>query len=301
MIRFKEFNATGIAPDGKLFAGDLTMFQDLVAALSDYTQTIDLSTLRVGSSDLQILKYGSAEFRMSGAVRTDGIVRGLGGFIPGAFTTTQRDAIASGLAPFGVAILNSTTGRWEYNDGTDGSRSWREFGPRITYGSSPPSSPKEGDLWILPADANGRLWAFRYNATSGSSFKWEFIGGNDLYAYVSTSQTTSSASYADMATVGPSITVPRAGDYTGEFGAILNHGASTNQALAAVVVNNVASSYAIANTTTGAVNSSSATREYIASGLAANDVVKLRYVSSNGTTLVTISERWLKIRPVRVS
>ena len=53
--------------------------------------------------------------------------------------------------------------------------------------------------------ADGMLWRFRYNA-AGGAYKWEFVGGRPLYAEVTTPQTRNVATYADLTTVGPSIT-----------------------------------------------------------------------------------------------
>jgi hypothetical protein len=127
MQRVKTFQATGVAPDGRLYAGDLNAIQDAAAGKSDFTQTIDLATLRIGETGLQLLKYGPGEARISGALRTDGIIRGLGGFIAGAFTTVQRDAIPTGFAPYGTLILNTTTNAYEFNAGTDSARNWLAF------------------------------------------------------------------------------------------------------------------------------------------------------------------------------
>jgi hypothetical protein len=127
--RVKNFNSTGIATDGRLYAGDLNLMQDGAAAQSDFAQTIDLQSLRIGASDLQLTRFGVAEGQFSGALRTAGILRGLGGIIAGAFTTTQRDAIAVGFAPYGIIILNTTTNQYEWNSGTDAARSWKPIGP----------------------------------------------------------------------------------------------------------------------------------------------------------------------------
>jgi microcystin-dependent protein len=125
MQRFKEFEASGTAPLGRLYAGDLLQMQDLVAALSDFNQVVDVGTLRIGDTSIGLTKYGTAEVRLTAALRTDGIIRGLGGLYGGAFTTAQRDAIASGFRPFGLIILNTTTARYEWNSGTDAAPNWK--------------------------------------------------------------------------------------------------------------------------------------------------------------------------------
>lgn len=110
---------------GRLYAGDLLQFEDLVAALSDFTQTIDLGTVRIGDSSIGLVKYAASEVRLTAALRTDGILRGLGGLYGGAFTTTERNALSQSLRPHGLIILNSTENRYEWNSGTDVSPNWQ--------------------------------------------------------------------------------------------------------------------------------------------------------------------------------
>jgi hypothetical protein len=128
MIAVKTFDATGVAPNGKLYAGDLNAIQAAAAALVDFTQTIDLGSVRIGESGLTLSRIGSLEAQLSGDFRVTKIIRGLEGFIPGAFTTTQRDALAAGRAPYGLALLNTTKNKWEWNTGSDVARVWQPFG-----------------------------------------------------------------------------------------------------------------------------------------------------------------------------
>jgi hypothetical protein len=124
VVRYKSFDATGVAPNGRLFAGDLNAIQDAVAALSDFTQTHDVSTLRIGATDVQLTRFGANEAQFSGHLRALGILRGLSGIIAGAYTTTQRDAIPAGSRPFTMIIFNTTTARLEMNTNTDASPIW---------------------------------------------------------------------------------------------------------------------------------------------------------------------------------
>jgi microcystin-dependent protein len=132
MSRVKTFVATGVAPDGKLYAGDLNAIEDHFADLSNFTQTVDMATLRIGDTSLSLVKYGTGEGRWTGALRFDGIVRSLGGDITGAFTTTARDSIPTTLAPYGLRILNTTTNRYEWNSGTDVARNWQPLGASVS-------------------------------------------------------------------------------------------------------------------------------------------------------------------------
>jgi hypothetical protein len=136
MTRFKSFESTGLAPLGRLYAGDINAIQDRYADLSgNYSQTVDVGVLRVGESALQLLLYGTGEARLSGALRTDGILRALGGLISGAFTTVQRDALPATARPFGIIILNTTLNQYEWNSGTGAAPVWKVIGvdPNLTF------------------------------------------------------------------------------------------------------------------------------------------------------------------------
>lgn len=124
MDRIKDYNTTGAAPDGVLYAGDLNALQDAVAALDDLTQHINLASLALGESGLQIVRYGAGEARLTGRLRTDGYVMGLGGLMPGAFTTAARNAIPAGQRPTNLIIKNTDTGNIEINIGSDAVPNW---------------------------------------------------------------------------------------------------------------------------------------------------------------------------------
>jgi len=108
-----------------LYAGDLNNIQDHYADLSNFTQTHDVGTLRVGETGLQLLRYGSLEARLTGYMRVDNILRGLGGLYAGQFTTTARDALSATDKPNGLIIYNTTTGRLEVNVGRGASPVWQ--------------------------------------------------------------------------------------------------------------------------------------------------------------------------------
>src|SRR5262245_9119425 len=97
--------------------------------------------------------------------------------------------------------------------------------PNISYGATPPASPNDGDLWYLPADTTlGIIWIFRYRAASASAYKWEYIGGPPLRHAISTQETTTAVTtWVDLATVGPRVIVPRAGDYDVDVDAPMAH------------------------------------------------------------------------------
>lgn len=126
MIRLFTKTATGVAPDGVWFAGDVNALQDAVAALEDLTQNLQAATLAIGESGLQLVRYASGEARITGALRTDSIVRALGGVYAGGYTTSQRDALVN--PPYALVITNTTTNRLEMNYGTPSVPDWGPIG-----------------------------------------------------------------------------------------------------------------------------------------------------------------------------
>lgn len=94
-----------------------------------------------------------------------------------------------------------------------------------------PGSPTDGQEINYLADAvNGIVWHLKYRAASASAYKWEYVGGPPLSAEVAAQQTTSNGAYADLATVGPSITLPLAGDYDVEHGCYVQTSATADTA-----------------------------------------------------------------------
>jgi len=81
--------------------------------------------------------------------------------------------------------------------------------------SGPPPNPIDGDVWVADTgDGLGTRWQFQYNASSSSSYKWEFIGGSPLYngsAYTASDGSCNSVN--TWVGVGPTISIPRAGEY----------------------------------------------------------------------------------------
>lgn len=183
MIRLKTYDSTGVAPNGTLYAGDLNALEDAVAALDDLTQNIRVGTLAIGEAGLQIIRYGAGEARLSGALRTDGILRALGGLYAGGFTNAQRDAIPSGSRPYGLVILNSEANRLEQNLGSDASPSWQPVAP--TSFTSGMMQPWPGPSSTIPAGwilCDGRelsqaTYAALYAALGGASTVWNTFGG----------------------------------------------------------------------------------------------------------------------------
>jgi hypothetical protein len=175
----------------------------------------------------------------------------------------------------------------------------------ISYGTTPPVTPADGDLWCLPVDTtNGVMWMFRYRAASASVYKWEFVGGSSLIASVLAAENIStSGAFVNAATVGPAIVVPRAGDYDLQGRVRLNKSAADTQIQFTVgigdhngsgqTVSGVTSSYA-ANAFTLPFSRGPFT------GLAASTELRMKYFQAAAGTL-TIADRFLWLLPLRIS
>jgi hypothetical protein len=179
MIRVKTFDSTGIAPGGRIFAGDLNAIQDAAAALTDLTQALSVGTLTVGESGLTLGRYGAGEARLTGKFRTSGLLTAEGGVLPGTFTTAARNAIPSGSRPKGISVFNSDLNMWEFNSGTDGSPSWTTIGAAASTSGALSAIPAANavlagsffyatDMDVLYR-SNGSAWS-RVNSVAGDIF-----------------------------------------------------------------------------------------------------------------------------------
>jgi hypothetical protein len=88
--------------------------------------------------------------------------------------------------------------------------------------------PQDGTVVSLQVDAaNGIDWLLRYNASSASAYKWEFLGGPPLTAGIATEETATGPfdNWQDLPTVGPQVAVLRAGEYPCRGSAYQRHDA----------------------------------------------------------------------------
>lgn len=184
----------------------------------------------------------------------------------------------------------------------------------LPLASFPPSSPSDGDLVVIelpstydPVGGKKLRWLVQYNA---SDAVWDFLGGPPLYAEVLTAEGISlSGGYSDLATVGPSITIPRSGDYiigvnapmSGDSGP--NSGAMSYQIGGTAASDNDSAEGVTAGGATGAIPfiGAGSTRFREKTGLAATNIVTAKYKNNGSSHTCFFGLRWLLISPVRIT
>lgn len=178
---------------------------------------------------------------------------------------------------------------------------WHQLGVP-PYVTALPTPPFDGFEVYYAADAtNGVIWHLRYRS-GGGTYKWEYVGGPPLWAEVTTQQTTSSTSYTDLATSGPAVTLPLAGDYDVTIG--MSGWSNTNGGIAYM-------SYAI-GATAASDNDSVRHQEPAGSNTGPTHVVRTRRKTgltavaltakykTGGAGTATIETRYMVVTPVRV-
>jgi hypothetical protein len=131
---------------------------------------------------------------------------GPGGDLAGTYAAPTVPTVRGGLVP--VART----------DAAGGDLTGTYPNPRVSIATvtALPASPFDGqEIYFIADDANGVIWHLRYRATSGSTSKWEFVGGPPMTATVDSDDTfAEGATYVNPApNVGPTIVVPLTGNY----------------------------------------------------------------------------------------
>jgi hypothetical protein len=151
----------------------------------------------------------------------------------------------------------------------------------------------------------GIIWRLRYRSADASTYKWNVLSAPPLFSEVVADETIASSTYAGLATAGPSITIPRDGDYFIEIGC--NSRDTTSPATSATAF----MSFKIGAATALDVNAisnfpgSNCDWSYFSHmrprkiNTTATTVILAQYRSSS-TIQVTFRYRWMRARPVRI-
>lgn len=173
------------------------------------------------------------------------------------------------------------------------------------YGTALPGSPVDGQEYILVDSLTNPSyqWRFRYNAGNTTAYKWEFVGGPPVVGRLNNQETCpTGAGLKDIATVGPSVVLPRDGVYLCEWGVLMNPQNTALSGYGGSLVckadnTQVTSTEADGISTGGGGWQSGAASEVVTTTATTH---KLRYHNqSNGS--ITFGNRWLQMTPVRVS
>jgi hypothetical protein len=167
-----------------------------------------------------------------------------------------------------------------------------------------PGSPVDGQVIFYQSAAmatDGIVWVFRYRAAASGSYKWEFVGGAAISSESTTSNTSSSTSYADIAN-NPAVTTPLAGDYDVVVGARAQCNSAGNSAFFSFAIGGTAASdndaVRVRNTDASVNADISASRTVRKAAVAAGTALSGRVRVEAGTG--TWAMRWLRLIPVRV-
>lgn len=168
-----------------------------------------------------------------------------------------------------------------------------------------PTAPVDGDMVSLIADAaNGIEWLLRYVAAE-PTYKWRYLGGPALRATIATYESIGTiAAYVNLATDGPKVNAPRAGDYQVAYGAATaDAGSVVNPFRLGAAAGNTTPTYSTTRNlqTTAADLLALSSRDRLAAVAALTDVKLRYYVDTGGSAGAQFGERWIEVTPIRIS
>lgn len=148
---------------------------------------------------------------------------------------------------------------------------------------------------------DGIVWVFKYNNTSSSAYKWQFIGGPEHVSFVTIGTSTTGTAWFNYGG-SPSLQIPYTGDYIlsggGEcIASVNNMGFDFGLSVNGSVPTSTLSGYAAAKDTPISVN----TTYYVT--FQKGDVLTEIYRKSplnNPAGTATFLNRWMSIKPIRV-
>jgi len=102
-------------------------------------------------------------------------------------------------------------------------------GAGVAYGTSLPASPVNGQEAILVDSLTNPSyqWRFRYNASSTSAYKWEFVGGSPWVLQSGSISSMTLSAWVIASTTN--FTLGRAGEYYVRIGGYLSNPGATNR------------------------------------------------------------------------
>jgi hypothetical protein len=208
----------------------------------------------------------------------------------------------SSLSQLQVNLVPSTRSTNSFRLDADGI-----YVPGFQESTSVPSAIS-GDMWRYESATNPAVqWAFVFSEAAGS---WVWLGGSPLYDEVATQGAkagSASPTYGDLVAgggggTGPTVTVPFAGVYVIEFGALLNASVNNTPILMGASIGGVAATDTD-SLRSGTTYSVSLMRRITRTVGTAGATIQMKY-KNNATGAdpdATASQRWLSVRPLSVS
>lgn len=173
----------------------------------------------------------------------------------------------------------------------------------IEAGTALPSSPSDGQSFYYVADTtNGVVWHLRYRSASASAYKWEYVGGSQLINTVFANEQYVGAAYGNLATSGPTVTVPLAGDYVVTIGFTGNNGQAGQVARMSYDIGAtgaVDADSVLYVTSVAAGNYATVTKPQRKNAIAASSALTAKYKTAAGSG-VYFQDRFMQVIPVRV-
>lgn len=153
-------------------------------------------------------------------------------------------------------------------------------------------APQDADeVYYVADNTQGNLWHLRYNASSSSAYKWEFVGGTPLRVVNSFTATTLNTNWTtNIFPTNTSTALPLGGDYSVELNAVINP--TTNGGIAAVLTPTTLSS-AITGTATGTFN--------VVNGTVLSDISEAYVVDATGTASEWVTATYASSTSITVS
>ncbi len=162
-----------------------------------------------------------------------------------------------------------------------------------------PASPFDGQELFFLADATSRVkWHLRYDASKAGALKWEGLGRSCLSSAVAAGEQTTSETYTNLATTGPSISVPLSGEYDIHLEALAVNSDADQDAWMSVALGAAAAQNAdrLVMRSGGTNGQASIGRTIGPKTLSAGDVVLAKY-RKNGGTFAEFRDRRLELIP----
>lgn len=177
----------------------------------------------------------------------------------------------------------------------------RSFRPEVV--TKLPVRPPDGYEVYLEVDAAGaysgpHTWHLRYHAGDASASKWRPVGAQvPLFFEVPTQENTTSTGFTDLATVGPVVITPLAGDYFVLVNCRLTTAGGAGYAEAGLSVAGAAATGILINGPTASHETTTA-RLVRVLGAPAGTALKLQYKTSAFTGF--FMHRAIAVAPIRL-